>query len=78
MNSKLAETGRLDIPDKLAKEFLTLTPVWSASRTTSILSKSRKLRLTAFLPLTGQPAEKWSWRVCLLSTVLTAQRCFIT
>lgn len=70
--------NRWVILDELARAFLTATPVWNASRTTLILSKSRKLRLTAFLLLTGQPAEKWSWRACLLSTALTARRSSIT
>ena len=46
--------------NKLARVFLNLSPVWNASRTTLISNKSRKLRLTVFPPLTGQPAERWS------------------
>lgn len=44
--------------NELVSVFLTFSPVWNVSRTTLMLSKSRKLRLTAFLLLTGQPVEK--------------------
>jgi len=54
--------------------FLTLSSAWNAFRATLILSKSQKLHLTVLLLLTGQPVEKWSWRVYPLSTVLMAQK----
>jgi hypothetical protein len=61
-----------------ARAFLTHSLVWNVSRATLILSKSRKLRLTVFLLLTGQPVGKWSWRAYPLDTVLMARRSFIT